>query len=194
MSENAQKDYWEKAEIAGKIAGAVLVPIVIGILGWHWNSERTKQSQFAKMTEVAVEILQANPADKSVVADDYIRDWAISVLQSPDNPPVLTAEAAQQLRYRNLPSLGFGEMSLEKERSIEETLNKVVAVLPNLAGTCFWTVDEPSRKHKEFLGSHGFQLVGEFEGEFLFYNEPADSAKFDELVVECSDPELLIKF
>lgn len=36
---------------------------------------------------------------------DPLRDWAISVLERPGKPPVLTKDAAAQLRLRALPEI-----------------------------------------------------------------------------------------
>ncbi len=51
------------------------------------------------MTEIAVGIL----SEEAPVGEiDPLRDWAISVLQNPSSPPVLTEEAAQQLKFENI--------------------------------------------------------------------------------------------
>lgn len=194
MSDKPKRDGWEKVEILAKILGAILIPIVVGILGWQWNTERTRQSQFANMTEVAIEILRTSPEDPSIVADDYVRDWAISVLQSPESPPVLTDEAAQQLRYKNLPSLGYGEMLPERELRIENQLRDVMASLSQVEGACFWMTKEPSRNHKEFLSSYGFLLVGELEDEYLYHNGPMGTEEIADVFERCSDPDTIVKF
>lgn len=98
------KDWWDKAEIIGK----AIVPIVIGFTVLTWNSQRTSQQTAASMTTIAVGILSQEVANDQ---NDPLRIWAISVLQSPANPPLLSDAAAVALRDRVLPNfLGTAKM------------------------------------------------------------------------------------
>ena len=100
MSE--QKDCWDKAEIVGKIVGAVAIPVVAVCIAWVWNVQQTRQQTAAAMTEIAIGVLSTRPDENQPGA---LREWAISVLLNPSNPPVLTEQAADQLRLEPIMSL-----------------------------------------------------------------------------------------
>lgn len=89
-----QKDYWDKAEILGKVVGSVLVPLVVAVALFIWNSERTRQLTAASITPLAVSILTTAPSDEDTTA---LREWAVAVLNNPSDPPSLTGEAASTL-------------------------------------------------------------------------------------------------
>jgi hypothetical protein len=110
------KDLWDKAEITGKVVGAVAIPLAAVVIGWHWNAERSERQTAASMTEIAVGILSAEPDPDTA----QLRVWAISVLQQPQNPPLLTNEAASILIERSLADKRL-RLKLE-EIMIEEQL------------------------------------------------------------------------
>lgn len=89
-----QKDYWDKAEILGKVVGSVLVPLVVALALFMWNSERTRQLTAASVTPLAISILTAAPSDEDTTA---LREWAVAVLNNPSDPPSLTGAAASTL-------------------------------------------------------------------------------------------------
>ncbi|WP_284262028.1 hypothetical protein [Roseicyclus amphidinii] len=89
-----QKDYWDKAEIMGKVVGSVLVPLVVALALFMWNSERTRQLTAASVTPLAISILTAAPSDEDTTA---LREWAVTVLNNPSDPPSLTDAAASSL-------------------------------------------------------------------------------------------------
>lgn len=95
------KDCWDKAEVLGKI----VVPIAVGLLLLAWNNQRTTQQTSAAMTEIAIGVLSEEPAEDG---GDALRDWAIAVLQSPDDPPRLSDEAAMELRFDRVLSGSWG--------------------------------------------------------------------------------------
>lgn len=115
------KDLWDKIEVVGKIA----VPVLVAITVLYWNGQKTARDTASAMTQVAVGILQAErPVDGS---DSALRNWAISVLERPSDPPPLSPEAATELRKRSLPSvipwsMVFSDSS--SRRALEEFLNK----------------------------------------------------------------------
>ena len=92
------KDSWDKLEIIAK----VLTPVVVGISVYLWNEERTEVNSATAMVEVAISVLSDIPKGEG---GDPLRDWAISVLERPGKPPVLTKDAAAQLRLRALPEI-----------------------------------------------------------------------------------------
>lgn len=90
------KDFWDKIDIVARAA----IPAIVAFSVWLWNAERTARDTAAQMITIATTILAA-PPDKP--APSALRDWAIDVLQSPENPPTLDDEAAQALRMEGLP-------------------------------------------------------------------------------------------
>jgi hypothetical protein len=102
MSE--KKDWWDKTDIVARAVASILVPIVVGASVWLWNTESSRQSTASSMTRIAVSIL-TEPVDEGNDRQDPLREWAIEVLKSPDDPPVLGNEAAEVLRSRPLSSI-----------------------------------------------------------------------------------------
>ncbi|MCA1337474.1 hypothetical protein [Pseudooceanicola marinus] len=90
------KDIWDKAEICGKVIGAILIPIVVGASVFHWNTERTRRNTTAAMLEIAVGIIE-KPRRNDYVGPEPLRQWAVDVLMSPTSPPPITPEVADRL-------------------------------------------------------------------------------------------------
>lgn len=111
MKEDTPKDLWDKIEVLAKLIGAVLVPAIIAGSVYFWNSERTLRDNASTMTSIAVSILsQEREVDaEGVVGIDPLRNWAVTVLQQPNNPPVLSKEAARALRDGRRIGIHFGE-------------------------------------------------------------------------------------
>lgn len=91
------KDHWDKAEVIGKIAGAVLIPVVVGVTIAVLNVQSNTRTTAAQMTEIAVGILAENPQDDPTTKGP-LRDWAILVLQNPGKIIPLSSAAAKQLQ------------------------------------------------------------------------------------------------
>jgi hypothetical protein len=103
MSEEiGQKDWWDKAEILSKLIGSLLIPVIVAVSVWAWNSERTLQQTASTMTQIAVGVLTGPPSPET----QPLRAWAISVLQAPDAPPALSREAAFTLQGTELAVWG----------------------------------------------------------------------------------------
>lgn len=108
------KDRWDQLDIISKALAGVLIPIVLGYSVYAWNASRTRSEADANdqrtrsetatnMLAVAVGILKNPvPTDK---AGKALRDWAITVMQNPSNPPMLTEAAAKDLASEPLPVL-----------------------------------------------------------------------------------------
>lgn len=79
------KDRWDKAEVISKIGGAILIPVLLGVWGVIWNSRFEVEQAVTGRIELAIAILSAQPIGDG--SDASIRKWAISVLQSPIDPP-----------------------------------------------------------------------------------------------------------
>ena len=101
------KDNWDKLDIIGK----ALIPVAVALSVLWWNSERTSRDTAAQMITIATSILTATP---DTATPNALRDWAIEVLQSPENPPKLTDEAAAALSKETLPSWLSMSADLEK--------------------------------------------------------------------------------
>jgi hypothetical protein len=122
------KDFWDKAEIVGK----VLVPIVVGVSVWLWNVERTKFQTTATMTQIAIGVLTGEPSENG---SDALREWAISVLRNPSNPPELSDSAATQLSGEGFrwPALSAADITNIEEsvKAIERLMDDLSAPLPS---------------------------------------------------------------
>lgn len=103
MSDEAkiQRDWWDKAEICGKILGAVIVPLAVAVVALIWNSQSSSRQSAAQMSAIAIGILQAEA--KPGVDSNALREWAVAVLQRPSDPPVLSDDVAQELLQTGLP-------------------------------------------------------------------------------------------
>lgn len=94
------KDIWDKFEIVGKVAGAVAIPIVLGFATVYLDERISQRERASEMTKLAISILTSKPTDKD---GQPIREWALSVLTSPDSPPAMSEEAIEALRQKPLP-------------------------------------------------------------------------------------------
>lgn len=122
-----QKDLWDKANIILKAA----IPFAVALSVFWWNSERTSAETSARMTEIAVGVLGEAPDGSG---NDPLREWAIEVLMSPGNPPQLSQEAADALRYRRLRPAATSSLFNELEDSgrLSELMQNLKALEANL--------------------------------------------------------------
>jgi len=111
---SAPKDLWDKVDIIAK----ALIPVAVALSVLLWNSERTKRDTAAQMITIATSILTSPPENS---APNALRQWAISVLQSPQDPPTLTDEAAASLAIQTIP---WGNSNFDG-RTMEEILRRV---------------------------------------------------------------------
>lgn len=94
--EPVPKDAWDKFDIVVR----ALIPGVVALSVYVWNVERTSRDTAAQMISIATSILTAPPNQS---APSALRQWAIAVLRSPQDPPLLTKEAAIALEKETLP-------------------------------------------------------------------------------------------
>lgn len=80
------KDYWDKAEIAAKIVGAIAVPIILACLAYAWNSERTTHQVNAERFDFALQILREPTQNQGVSVE--LRDWAAAIIQTTLDTPI----------------------------------------------------------------------------------------------------------
>lgn len=102
-SEGKVRDCWDKAEILGKITGAVIVPVVVGVTALWWNGQGNQRQVAAQMSGLAIGILQAE--DRQGKANRALREWAVKVLQNPASPPPIDDRAAAELISNGLPEI-----------------------------------------------------------------------------------------
>ncbi|MEO1607094.1 MAG: hypothetical protein AAFU34_17415 [Pseudomonadota bacterium] len=95
------KDWWDKFEIAGKVAGAVAIPAVLGLAAVYLDDRISQRERASELMALAIDILTGQPSVDDI---EPIREWAISVLGSPEAPPPMSAEALDALRQQPLPS------------------------------------------------------------------------------------------
>jgi hypothetical protein len=77
------KDGWDKLEIFSKFLGALLVPILVGVVGFYTNnvikdkdrSQKDKEIS-QRYIEIAVGILSAKPTSEN----QSLRDWSIQTI------------------------------------------------------------------------------------------------------------------
>jgi len=100
--EGKTKDSWDKAEIVAKILGAVLLPVVTICIAYLLNASIQERSARVRMVELAVEILKSDPKAEAMAKENYMRGWAVEVLQRNSEVP-LPHEAIQSLMELPLP-------------------------------------------------------------------------------------------
>lgn len=115
-SDVKDKDVWDKAEALSKVVSSVLIPLVVAIALWSWNSERTQQQTASAMTEIAVGILTGEPSTET----EPLRAWAVSVLQSPSDPPNLSDEAASTLQGIELDVWGVRSSEIFSKLKVDD--------------------------------------------------------------------------
>lgn len=117
----ASKDWWDKAEICGKVLGAVIVPLAVAGVALIWNGQSSARQSAAQMSAIAIGILQTEP--KPGLDSSALRDWAVSVLQDPTDPPKLSEEAANEMRLMGLP---LADLS-QKLRALQDAMKQLNA-------------------------------------------------------------------
>jgi hypothetical protein len=90
------KDIWDKADVIGKLLGAILIPIAVAAVGFFVNAALQNRETQEKGFETAVTVLQSS---SSVTPE--LRKWALGVFQDgTDAPPAVINE----LKRSPLPS------------------------------------------------------------------------------------------
>ena len=95
-----KKDVWDKLRIGSTVIGAVLIPVVVGLVGLEVNTAVKERDVQARMVELAVGILREEPVEE----DKPLRQWAIEVINA--HSGVELGEAATSLLERRLPTPG----------------------------------------------------------------------------------------
>lgn len=116
-----KKDVWDKLEIISKAISSIFIPFAIAgsVFVWNWN--RTLADTRSTMIGIAIGVLTQDPEK---VQNDALREWAISVMMNPDKPPVMSQEAADQLRKRKLaPGLSQSLPMIARDFSAQSTFN-----------------------------------------------------------------------
>jgi hypothetical protein len=72
------KDTWDKADIIGKLAGSLLIPVVVLWASYRLNGTLQERAAEQKTVELAITILQSDKADRT----PQLKTWALGVLKS----------------------------------------------------------------------------------------------------------------
>lgn len=135
-----EKDRWDKAEVIGKIAGAVLIPVTVGIAASVISHQSSQRSTAAQMAQIAVGILSLEPSEDEksgstilhALESDPLREWAIEVLQNPSEVTPLSAAAAKQLHFQNLPTLWGSPLFWGSEEALAEGMEIIDRLKGNI--------------------------------------------------------------
>ncbi len=116
-----EKDIWDKLRIGTTAAGAVLIPLVVGIVGWQVNTAVKERDAQVRMIELAVGILQQEPDPEAGIG---LREWAVDVIDR--HSGVALSQAAQlELLQRSLPEISyFPYPGSEKFKAIIEEMQR----------------------------------------------------------------------
>jgi hypothetical protein len=68
------KDRWDKADVIGKIVGALFMPVVILLAGYLVNLSLQKRADQQKTIELTITILQSDKSDKT----PELKKWALA--------------------------------------------------------------------------------------------------------------------
>lgn len=159
----ADKDWWDKAEIVGKVGGAIVIPIVVGVAAAVLNSQISDREQAARMSEIALGILTEQPAEPG--GPNALREWAIGVLLNPSAPPTLSEEAADTLRLEALPtqrtvSFSTGESEDECAENVRLALSSDGAGAETLAANLISAICRRSLRPSEVSIEFNLERLG----------------------------------
>ena len=76
MTEEKNKDIWDKASALAALFASVLVPIVIAVIGYSYTSALKESENRVKYTELAISILKDKPEKET----NDVRAWAVDVI------------------------------------------------------------------------------------------------------------------
>lgn len=111
------KDCWDKADVIGKY----FIPVAVAGTVLGWNVEATKRTTATQMVGIATAILSQAPENET---PDALRDWAVDVLGSPTDPPVLSSAAMAQLKAKGIPYWDLSALKGENLKLLEENTSK----------------------------------------------------------------------
>jgi tetratricopeptide (TPR) repeat protein len=81
------RDCWNKADIIGKLAGSILIPVALALGSYIFNEALQERADRQKTRELAITVLQSEKTDKT----PQLRAWALGVLEE------MTKSASQTL-------------------------------------------------------------------------------------------------
>src|SRR2546429_4930634 len=81
------KDKWDKADVIGKLAGSLLIPVGLAVARYIFNVALLERADRQKTVELAITVLQSEKTDKT----PKLEEWALGVLQQ------TTTSASQEL-------------------------------------------------------------------------------------------------
>ena len=115
-----QANAWEKLRIGSTAAGAVLIPLVVGVIGWQVNASLKERDAQVQMIEMAVDILQSQPDPET---GSGLREWAVEVIDR--HSGVGLSEAARmELLKQPLPA--GAQAALSKVESMMKVIEQAI--------------------------------------------------------------------
>ena len=102
MSEQREKDVWDKANSLSVPIATILIPIVVVIVGNLYSSALKESENRVKYTELAISILKDKPSSEN----QSIRGWAIEVINQYSGVP-MTSEVKKELQNSKLIAVDF---------------------------------------------------------------------------------------
>jgi GH24 family phage-related lysozyme (muramidase) len=96
------RDWWDKADIIGKLLGSILIPIGLAAAGFLVNSALQDRSAKLKTEEIAITVLQSNNSTPE------LKLWAVQVFKQMlvEASLPLSPGASDELQNSPLPSAG----------------------------------------------------------------------------------------
>lgn len=112
------KDFWDKADIAGKVA----LPVVIALVTLFFNNQINQRQRDTELVSIATRIVSESPTTES--DGDPLRLWAIDILIERGG---MSQEAALQLRSRSLVAnyITMGEIVSSAEEVCDRLLSRI---------------------------------------------------------------------
>src|SRR6266849_995496 len=80
------KDAWDRAQILLTSVAALLVPVVLAIIGYVYNSAQKQKELGNRLVELSVNILKVDPGSSAQPAG--LRIWAMDLLERHSDVPI----------------------------------------------------------------------------------------------------------
>lgn len=94
---------WQRIQEVGKLLATIAVPVAIALVGYWVQTSLQRAEISAKMVELAIGILQEEPASDEG-SDDALRNYGIDLLDHYSAVPV-TSALRTELQRSSLPAL-----------------------------------------------------------------------------------------
>lgn len=104
------RDRWDKADIIGKLAGSILIPVALAVGSYIFNEALQERADRQKTRELAITVLQSEKTDKT----PQLRAWALGVLEEMTRSASQTLPSAviNEIKHVPLPTAQTAAISL----------------------------------------------------------------------------------